>query len=120
MENDKTPTEIVADLNARYGTDLTIEDMRLIDGSWTIDGMVPEQWADAMYLTDADTDDIVDTLDRLGAVWSPDLDAYAAGQIDAAAIRCVLCGQAPCKCAPFGSPEYLAAVDRLHGTNFAG
>lgn len=61
----------------------------------------------------------VAAVDQLGAAWSPDLDAYAAGEIDAAAIRCVLCKTAPCSCAPFGSPAYLAAVDRLHGTRFA-
>jgi ADP-ribose pyrophosphatase len=57
----------------------------------------------------------VAALAALGAVWSADFGAYASGQIDAAAVRCVLCGQAPCGCPPFGTPEYLALVDRLHG-----
>jgi hypothetical protein len=48
-------------------------------------------------------------------VVSPDFGAYASGRIGAAAIRCVLCGVAPCDCPPFGTPEYLALVDRLHG-----
>jgi len=54
-------------------------------------------------------------LDQLGAAWSPDFGAYASGQIDASQVRCVLCGQAPCDCPPFGTPEYLALVDRVHG-----
>lgn len=37
-------------------------------------------------------------LDGLGARWSPDLDAYASGQLPAHMVRCVLCGQAPCVC----------------------
>lgn len=42
--------------------------------------------------------DAVAAVDRLGAVWSPDLDAYASGDLDASQVRCVLCGQAPCRC----------------------
>jgi hypothetical protein len=30
--------------------------------------------------------------------WSPDFDAYASGQLPIEAIRCVLCGLAPCQC----------------------
>jgi hypothetical protein len=59
--------------------------------------------------------DPVGAVNQLGAVWSPDLDAYATGQLDAAAVRCVLCGTAPCQCPPFGTPDYLALVDRVHG-----
>ena len=59
-------------------------------------------------------------VDALGAVRSPDFDAYAAGRLDVAQVRCVLCGHAPCDCPPFGTPAYLAAVNRLHGTNFGG
>ncbi|AVT39143.1 hypothetical protein [Plantactinospora sp. BB1] len=55
-----------------------------------------------------------DLLDSLGAIWSPDLDAYAAGRIDASQIRCVLCQHAPCDCPPFGSPEYMALIDKRH------
>lgn len=58
--------------------------------------------------------DAKEAVDGLGAVWSPDLDAYAAGHLDAAAIRCVLCGQAPCGCPEFGSPEYMALIGRRH------
>jgi hypothetical protein len=56
-----------------------------------------------------------EALDTLGAVWSPDFAAYAAGELDATAVRCVLCQHAPCDCPPFGSAAYFAALDRLHG-----
>ena len=59
-------------------------------------------------------------LSALGAVWSPDFGAYASGQLDASQIRCVLCGHAPCGCPPFGTPAYLALVDRLHGRTRGG
>jgi hypothetical protein len=55
-----------------------------------------------------------ETVKALSAVWSPDVDRYAAGQIDAHQVRCVLCAQAPCACPPFGTPEYLALVDQRH------
>lgn len=48
-------------------------------------------------------------------VRSPDLDAYAAGEIDASQVRCALCGHAPCDCPPFGTPEYMALIDKRHG-----
>ena len=54
-------------------------------------------------------------LGQMGAVWSPDFGAYASGQTVASAVRCVLCGHAPCDCPPFGTAAYLALVDRLHG-----
>jgi hypothetical protein len=54
-------------------------------------------------------------LDALDVVWSPDFAAYASGQLPASAVRCVLCGHAPCDCPPFGTPEYMALTDRLHG-----
>jgi hypothetical protein len=57
----------------------------------------------------------IDALKALGAKVSPDFDDYAAGRIGVAQVRCVLCGHAPCQCPPFGTPEYLALVDRLHG-----
>jgi hypothetical protein len=56
-----------------------------------------------------------DALDALGAKWSPDFDAYASGRKSAAQVRCVLCRHAPCDCPPFGTPAYLALVNRLHG-----
>jgi hypothetical protein len=61
------------------------------------------------------TPDPAAVLAALGAVWSPDFGAYASGQLDASAVRCVLCGKAPCDCPPFGAPGYLALVARLHG-----
>lgn len=42
--------------------------------------------------------DSVKILNRLGAQWSPDFDAYASGQLDISRVRCVLCGHAPCEC----------------------
>ena len=47
--------------------------------------------------TDA-LDELTAVLERLGARWSPDLDAYASGQLPAHMVRCVLCGHAPCSC----------------------
>jgi 8-oxo-dGTP pyrophosphatase MutT (NUDIX family) len=55
-----------------------------------------------------------------GAVWSADFGACARGQIPASAVRCVLCGHTPCDCPPFGTPEYMALVDRLHGRTDGG
>jgi hypothetical protein len=57
----------------------------------------------------------LDALETLGAKWSPDFDAYVSGETDAAKLRCVLCGLAPCDCPPFGSAEYFALIDRVHG-----
>lgn len=53
---------------------------------------------------------------RLAGRWSPDFDAYAAGELGVAQVRCALCGAAPCACPPFGSAEYLALFDRVHGS----
>lgn len=41
-----------------------------------------------------------DLLDRHGAEWSPNVDAYAEGRINAPDIACVLCHPAPCQCRP--------------------
>ena len=60
-------------------------------------------------------DDPVGALEQLGALWSPDFDAYASGQLDISQVRCVLCQQAPCQCPPFGSDEYFDLIDRRHG-----
>lgn len=57
----------------------------------------------------------VEQVNTLGAQWSEDFDAYAFGQLSADRVRCVLCRTAPCSCPPFGTPEYLALIDRLHG-----
>lgn len=59
--------------------------------------------------------DPIEAVDGLGGLWSPDLDAYAEGRLDAAQIRCALCTHAPCDCPEFGTPEYLASVNRRHG-----
>lgn len=57
----------------------------------------------------------VDAVNALGAVWSDSFDDYATGRIDASQIRCVLCTHVPCACPPFGTPEYMTLVNRLHG-----
>lgn len=57
----------------------------------------------------------VELVNKLDTVWSPDMDAYTAGQLDVSKVRCVLCGHAPCDCPEFGTSEYFAMVDRLHG-----
>lgn len=49
---------------------------------------------------------------------SPDLGAYAAGDIDASQVRCLMCQAAPCECEgrfPFGSTAYLARLNEIHG-----
>ena len=61
-----------------------------------------------------------EALKQLGAIWSPDFDAYASGQLDASRVRCVLCQHAPCDCPPFGTPEYVALIDARHGRNRGG
>ena len=59
--------------------------------------------------------DPIDAVNDLDAKWSPDFDAYASGRLDASSVRCALCEQAPCQCPPFGTPEYLALLNRRHG-----
>lgn len=56
----------------------------------------------------------------ISVVRSPDLDAYAAGQIDASKIRCALCGHAPCACPEFGTDAYFELIDRVHGRKGSG
>jgi len=56
----------------------------------------------------------VDALNDLGAVWSPDFDAYAAGSLDVSEVRCALCQHAPCDCPAFGTPEYFDLVNSRH------
>lgn len=48
---------------------------------------------------------------------SPDLDAYASGQLDISRVRCVLCGYVATEddCPGFGTPEYFALTDYRHG-----
>lgn len=57
----------------------------------------------------------VEAVNALGAVWSPDMDAFVAGEINAGQMRCALCQHQPCQCPPFGSPEYFALVAKRHG-----
>ncbi|WP_030439848.1 hypothetical protein [Actinoplanes subtropicus] len=57
----------------------------------------------------------VKTVNKLGAKWSPDFDAYASGRIRADQVRCVLCQHSPCNCPPFGSDAYLALINKVHG-----
>jgi hypothetical protein len=59
--------------------------------------------------------DPVGALRQLGALWSPDFDAYASGRLSASEVRCALCLKVPCKCPPFGTPAYFALVDQRHG-----
>jgi hypothetical protein len=66
------------------------------------------------------TTSAVEALRQLGAIWSPDFGDYASGQLDASAVRCVLCEHAPCTCPPFGTPEYLALAGARHGRNRGG
>lgn len=57
--------------------------------------------------------DPMEILDQLGAQWSPDFDAYAAGKTSSP--RCVVCLRSPCACPEFGSEEYFALLERRHG-----
>ncbi len=57
----------------------------------------------------------VQAVNELGAVWSPDFDAYASGTLDASQVRCALCQHAPCDCPEFGTPAYIALVNKRHG-----
>lgn len=57
----------------------------------------------------------VKVVNRLGANWSPDLDAYASGRLDITQVRCALCQFAPCQCPPFMSAEYVALIKCVHG-----
>ena len=77
-------------------------------------------WKGTARLRTASRPDPVAALDALGAVWSPDFAAYASGQLATSQVRCVLCGLAPCDCPPFGTPEYFALTDRLHGRTRGG
>lgn len=59
-----------------------------------------------------------DNPDRLVAIVSPDFDAYASGRIDASQITCLMCQQRGCQpngCLTFGSPEYMARLNEIHG-----
>lgn len=47
---------------------------------------------------------------------SKDLGDYASGKKTIAQIRCTLCQHAPCDCPEFGTPEYFALLDRVHGS----
>lgn len=47
---------------------------------------------------------------------SKDLGDYTSGKKTIAQIKCALCQHAPCDCPPFGTPEYFALLDRVHGS----
>ena len=64
--------------------------------------------------------DPAEALRSLGALWSPDFDAYTSGELDASQVRCALCTNCPCDCPPFGTDEYFALIDRRHGRNRGG
>ncbi len=72
-----------------------------------------------MARRNADSDPVA-AVARLGAIWSPDFDAYASGQLDASRVRCALCGHAPCDCPEFGTPAYFDLIDARHGRNRGG
>lgn len=76
--------------------------------------MSPAGWAE-VNANEPATKTPAEKVNELGAKWSPDFDDYAAGRLSADQVRCVLCGVAPCDCPSFGTPEYLALVNRLHG-----
>jgi hypothetical protein len=54
----------------------------------------------------------VDALNKLGARWTPSLDAYASGRIGVRQIICVLCGKAPCMCRPCPKCKWHGAPDK--------
>jgi hypothetical protein len=82
--------------------------------------MSAEDFTLTFLATPADPPDPVVSVNRLGAVWSPDFDAYASGQLDISRVRCALCQHAPCDCPEFGTPEYFALIDLRHGRSKAG
>jgi hypothetical protein len=60
-------------------------------------------------------DDPVAAVGYLGAIWSPDFDAYASGELPVEQVQCVLCTHAPCDCPDFGSDAYFEMVNSRHG-----
>lgn len=58
--------------------------------------------------------DAVEAVTRLGALWADGFDEYATTG-NTSALTCVLCQNKPCSCPPFGTPEYLALVNKRHG-----
>lgn len=51
-------------------------------------------------------------LDQLSAEWSAGFEAYASGRTGSP--RCALCEESPCACPEFGTPEYMAQLDKRH------
>jgi hypothetical protein len=51
----------------------------------------------------------VDVVTALGGIIAADLDSPSP--------TCVLCTHSPCSCPPFGTAEYVALVNRRHGTS---
>jgi hypothetical protein len=58
--------------------------------------------------------DLVAALEALGARFSPDFAAYAAGELDVSQLRCLLCGMAPCQCRQCEAP-YSTYLGRARG-----
>jgi hypothetical protein len=58
--------------------------------------------------------DPVAALEALGARFSPDFAAYAAGELDVSQVRCLLCGVAPCQCRQCEAP-YSTYLGRARG-----
>jgi hypothetical protein len=51
----------------------------------------------------------------MSAIWSPNADDYMSGKIPVNEIICVLCGNSPCCCPPFGTEAYFVLIDFRHG-----
>jgi hypothetical protein len=86
---------------------------RACGGGFDLTALAVQAAADLIGAQRGVTVDAAEVLDQLGALFSPDLAAYAAGEADVP--RCALCLGLPCECPPFGTPEYFALIDRRHG-----
>lgn len=51
------------------------------------------------------------------AIYAPNFAEYASGMIDLSQVICALCHSNPCACPEFGSDEYFALINALHGRN---
>lgn len=95
-------------LLSREGRRALSTDWRTVIPAW--DEVYRERWRTRAALLNAPAQDDgpgpVERMARREGVpfrvtserWSPDVDAYARGEIGAGSIRCVLCGVAPCAC----------------------
>jgi hypothetical protein len=83
------------------------------------DGQVPA-WVAAQYTqTATERTATAGTVNQLGALWTPDFEAYASGELSISSVRCVLCGVVGCLCPDFASADYYELLDRRHGASFA-